>query len=759
MKHLFLFFFAFQFVLGISQDNGLIRGYVFDQNSGEPIINAYLNIESINKATATDKEGFFIINNLKAGSYSISISYLGFNTLTTSFELKKNEILFKNFNLEEGSIELGVVNISAAKEISRSEVQISKISVTPKEILRMPSIGGEADIAQYLQVIPGIISTGDQGGQIYIRGGSPIQNKILLDGLTIFNPFHSIGFFSVFETEMVRNVDVYTGGFSAEYGGRISAIVDINTREGNKKRLGGQLAANPFLWKAFLEGPIIKWKENGGSTSFIFSSKNSIIDQTSKRLYPKAAYNDTIGLPFKFQDLYGKLSFINENGSKLNLFGFNFKDSYNNPDIANLNWVNAGGGADFRLIPGNSNFILNGMIGYTDYSTHLNESDGSPRESRIKNFTTLIDFNFFGKNSELNYGIEFNSFNTDFQFQNPFNIILGQSQNTTEIGAFAKYRYVLGKLILEPSFRLQYYASLSQFSPEPRIGLKWNLNDFVRLKLAAGLYSQNLLAASNEKDVVNLFTGFLSGPEERIFELGTSEIAAKNIQTAKHLILGVEFELDEHFSFNVETYYKDFNQLIIVNRNKLLPSDPNFSTEIGEAYGFDISSNYKLHAFSLKVNYALGYVFRYDGRQTYPPVFDRRHNINILSNYEFGNSKNWSVGLRWNMGSGFPFTRTQGFYNFNPFQDGLGTNYVQDNPEVIGIIYEEARNAGRLPYYHRMDMNLTKTIEITKNQNLVIDGSITNIYNRQNIFYFNRLTYDRVNQLPLLASIGIKLNF
>ncbi len=757
MRYILWFF----ILLGFSAQaqNALIRGNVFDEATGEPIISANVRIEGTGLGTTTDIDGFFTINNLAGGEKKLVITYLGFDTLTEIIPLRDSEIYFKNFQLKESGVSLGVVNISAAKESARTEVQISKISLSAKEILKLPSIGGEADIAQYLQIIPGIISTGDQGGQIYIRGGSPIQNKILLDGLNIYNPFHSIGFFSVFETDLIRNVDVYTGGFSAEYGGRISAIVDIRTRDGNKKKLGGQIAANPFLVKAYIEGPLVRLKEGGGSTSFIFSSKNSIIDRTSDLIYPHASFNDTIGLPFNFNDVYGKLSFVNQNGSKLNLFGFNFLDSYNNPVVANLNWTNRGGGADFKLVPGNSNFILNGMMGYTDYQINLNEADGSPRESRIRGFTALIDFNFFGNNSELNYGIEFNSFNTDFEFQNPFRIILGQSQNTTEIGAFAKYRYVWGKLILEPSFRLQYYASLGEFSPEPRLGAKLNLTDQIRLKLAAGRYSQNLQAASNERDVVNLFTGFLSGPEEQIFELGSNNVAESNLQTANHIVLGLEYDLLQNLSFNVEGYYKDFSQLIIVNRNKLLASDPNFSTENGRAYGFDIATDFSWKAFSLKANYALGYVFRYDGEQTYFPVFDRRHNVNVLGSYAFGRNQTWSTSVRWNLGSGFPFTRTQGFYNFNPFNDGLGTDYIQSNPETIGILYEEQRNAGRLPYYHRLDLSLSKTIVLGQSRNLVIDGSITNAYNRRNIFYFDRLTYNRIDQLPILASLGAKLNF
>lgn len=759
MRNSFLVLFILLSCQLIGQNNAIIRGYILDEQSGDPISFANVNLISHNIGTSTDNNGFFSIGGLSEGTKNLFITYLGYDTLEITIELGQSDIYFQNFFIKESGISLGIVSISAAKQQAKTEVQISKLSISTQQIKSMPSIGGTSDILQYLQVIPGVISTGDQGGQVYIRGGSPIQNKILLDGLTIYNPFHSIGFFSVFDTDLIRNMDVYTGGFSAEYGGRISAIVDIQTRDGNKKEFGGQIGVNPFLVNILAEGPIVPIKENGGSTSFLLSTKKSVIAQTSPLLYNHLNVNDSVGLPFNFTDYYGKLSFINQNGSKLNVFGFNFIDGYNNPSIADLNWYNAGGGADFRLIPGNSDFILNGMVGYTDYGVTLTESDGAPRESSIKGFTALIDFSLFENRSELNYGLEFNSFQTNFRFQNPFRIILGQSQNTTEIGGYMKYRISLGSLVLEPSFRGQYYASLGEFSPEPRIGIKYNFNEYIRIKGAAGRYSQNLLEASNERDVVSLFTGFLSGPEERIFKLGSSEVASRNIQIATHYIAGLEVDLTSRLSLNMEGYYKDFNQIIIVNRNKLLGSDPNFATEEGSAYGFDIAGNYKGTNLSFQANYALGYVFRYDGEQEYPPVFDRRHNVNVLGSYSLGSNLSWTISLRWNMGSGFPFTRTQGFYNYNPFNDGLGTNYLQDNPEVIGIIYEENRNAGRLPYYHRLDLSVSKKIILFTGLDMDIDISVTNVYNRENIFYFDRITYDRVNQLPLLASAGVKFNF
>jgi hypothetical protein len=161
-------------------------------------------------------------------------------------------------------------------------------TIDPVAINKLPSVG-EPDLAQYLQVLPGVVFTGDQGGQLYIRGGLPIQNKVLLDGMVIYNPFHSIGLFSVFDNDIMRNADVYSAGFGAEYGGRTSSIMDITTRDGNKKHLSGKVSASTFGAKLTLEGPLKKLKEDGkGSSSFLLSGKTSYLPQTSKTLYPYA---------------------------------------------------------------------------------------------------------------------------------------------------------------------------------------------------------------------------------------------------------------------------------------------------------------------------------------------------------------------------------------------------------------------------------------------------------------------------------------
>lgn len=737
---------------------GVMRGHVYDEKSGEPILFGNVLVDGTTIGTTTDLNGFFTFPSLPIGKHKIVATFLGYDTAIIEVTITEGAIAYGQIFMKEGGIQLGTIDISAKREQARSEVKISQLQVSKKDIELLPSTGGDADLIQYLQVLPGIVTTGDQGGQIFIRGGSPVQNKILLDGLTIYNPFHSIGFYSVFETELIKNVDVLTGGFGAEHGGRISAIVDITTREGNKKNFGGQVTASPFMLKGLIEGPIIKLNESGAAASFVLTHKESIIDQTSQSLYRHAVRNDTVGLPFNFSDSYGKLSFVTAAGSRFNLFGFNFTDRFNDPNLADIGWSTAGGGLNFTLLPATSNLTLNGIIGFSDYNTDLSDGSNDERSSRIREYVLGIDFTFYGVDNEVNYGLEVKSIRTEFDFLNPFNQRLSQFQNTTEIGAFLKYRQVWGPLVLEPSFRYQFYASLGQGSFEPRLGLKYNITDKLRFKLAAGLYSQNLISTSNERDVVQLFTGFLSGPEERIMDLNGGFTDGR-FQTSRHAIAGFEIDLAKGLEVNVEGFVKDFPRLIIVNRNKLTAQDPDFATEEGRAVGIDFSLKYGYKKWSLWSTYSLGRVTRFDGIETFPTVFDRRHNVNFLLSYTFDDKGDWTASARWNLGSGFPFTQTQAFFNSQNFFDGLDTDILTSNPDDLGIIFSDVRNGGRLPYFHRLDLSMTYKYHFSERLNAEIVTSITNAYDRNNIFFFDRVLFERVDQLPVIPSVAIKFNF
>lgn len=781
-KHLFprlsmtIALFVLTAFAAFAQDNS-IKGFVYEESTGEPMMFTNVYLKGTTFGGSTNENGYFNINRIPDGRYTLLITSVGYDTISEVFNLSKGQSINRKYYLKETSQKLETVTITADKIEARTETKTSVITVTPKTITKIPSVGGQADFAQYLQVVPGVIFTGDQGGQLYIRGGSPIQNKVLLDGMVVYNPFHSIGLFSVFDTDIIRNADVYTGGFGAEYSGRISSIMDISTRDGNKKRLSGKIGGNTFGAKIMLEGPLKKAKSPDDATmSFIISAKNSYLEQSSKYLYP---YASEVGLPFNFQDIYGKVSLNANNGSKINFFGFSFNDQVNNyMSLSDFGWNSYGAGTNFLVIPGKAPVMIEGNIAYSSYTSRMKEADNPDRYSNINGFNMGFDFSqFFGKNT-LKYGIEMLGYTTDYVTYSVYgHNKIGDKVNSTEIGFYAKYKAVLGKFLLEPSFRLQYYPSVTKggLSPEPRIAVKYNTTDRFRLKAAAGMYSQNFVAATSDRDVVNLFYGFLSGIDNMPNTYNGQEITSY-LQKANHYILGGEFDLTNNMTVNIEGYWKDFVQLTNINRNKIYADTPSnyeiadllkkdFTKETGDAYGFDVSLKYEDQHWYLWAVYALGFVNREYEKATengtelvkYPPHFDRRHNINLILTYTAGSKRQWEFSGRWNFGSGFPFTQVQGFYEYYSFQDGINFDYTTTNGE-LGVLYGEL-NGGRLPTYHRFDLDVKRKFYFSERVSLEADFSVTNVYNRNNVFYVNLVTSNVARQLPILPTLGLTLSF
>ncbi len=760
---LFILFLIINF--SVFSQTGSIRGFVYEDKTGEPVVYAHVYLKGTNHGGATDVNGYFNLTKIQPGKYTLISTALGYDTVSVKIEIVANKIINQKLTLSELSIMLDDAVVSAERQEYKTQIRTSVVKITPKQITQIPTIGAEPDLAQYLQILPGVIFTGDQGGQLYIRGGPPIQNKVLLDGMVVYNPFHSIGLFSVFDSDIIRTADVYTGGFNAEYGGRISSIMDITMRDGNKKKFAGKFSASPFGSKILFEGPLLKQsKDNKTAISYILSGKTSYLEQSSKLLY---TYIDTAGLPFNFNDFYGKISLNGASGSKLNLFGFRFTDNVNYRAVSDLNWKSTGVGGNIVVVPSGSSALIKSNFSFSNYDITLQEENSRPRNSMINGFNLGLTFVYFIGKDELNYGIETYGFKTDFNYYNSIGRQISQIENTTELGAYLKYKFSFGKILFEPGFRIQYYASLSSISPEPRLGAKYKITDFFRLKFAGGLYSQNLIAANSDRDVVNLFYGFLSGPELGDLQ---SEFDGKEIthalQKSIHGIIGAEIDLSNKIMINIEGYIKQNTQLTNLNRNKLYDDNANnydkpdylkkdFIVETGSAYGADFTLKYDYKRNYIWFVYSLGYVTRYDGFMEYAPHFDRRHNVNIVMSRVFGDL-NWEISCRWNLGSGFPFTKTQGYYESIPFSS-ISTDYLSTNGE-IGVVYADL-NQGRLPYYHRLDLTLKRKIYFKNESKFEAVLSVTNVYNRENIFYFDRLNHERVNQLPIMPSIGISYSF
>ncbi len=760
--------------LQLDAQKATIRGFIYDKATEEAIPFANVVIDGTTMGSTASDNGFYQINDVPAGKKKVVVSFLGYQTIEREVSLKAGEILNLNFYMVESSEILDEVEVSAERKERDTKVLTSVVTLDPKEITRF-SVGGDADIIKAVQVLPGVITTGDQGGQLYIRGGAPIQNLILLDGMIVYNPFHSIGFFSVFDNDIMRSADVYTGGFSAEYGSRNSAVMDIKTRSGNRKHLAGKVSASTYTSKLLIEAPLGKKNERGFSaSSFLLSAKTSYLDQTSEFIYPYVE-TEFDGLPFTFTDIYAKFTTQADNGSQVNAFGFSFDDAVRYGANNSIDWNSQGAGMNFTVIPAASKVLLSGDVSYSVYDILSIEGD-LIRESSITGFNGGLDFTyFFRKADELKVGLEAITYSTFFDVDAPLGISVEQQENTTELGTYARYRYSSNRLIAEPSIRLHYYGSQAELSVEPRLGLKYNVNDWLRLKASGGYYSQNLVAGNSDRDVVNLFYGFLSAiPQGDIPSTFRGEELTSTLQKAQHLVLGFEVELTKKLSVNVEGYLKDFNQITNLNRNQIYDEGSfsalgkpeilvkDFIIEKGLARGIDILFKYNSKNLYLWLAYSLGEVTRDDGVRVYNPSFDRRHNLNFVGNYSFGKDKTWLLSLRYNFGTGFPFTPTQLFYSEQTFTDDRGQaaldyNYTTENGSP-GVLYGEL-NDRRLPNYHRVDISLSKTWNWGDRQSLEVSTGATNILNYENIFYYDRTANRRVNQLPIMPTLSFSYSF
>lgn len=753
---------------------GMFRGFVKDKKTEEAIPFASVALKGTDLGDVTNMDGYYQIAKLPDGTYDVEVSFMGYDNLNLTIKINNGSIVTKTLYLVEGKEVLDDIVLNIERQEKKSKVMISEVRLSQKTVDRF-SVGGDADLVKAINVLPGVVATGDQGGQLYIRGGAPIQNLTMLDGMIVYNPFHSIGFFSVFDTDILQSADIFTAGFNAQYGSRNSSVMDIRTRPGNRRRFAGKVSASTYMAKALVEAPLGKKNKQGfANNSILISAKASYLHETSNIFYP---YVETVfdGLPFEFADIYGKFTSLNNRGSEFNLFGFNFTDKVKFDADKQIDWNSYGAGFNFKVVPAGSPTIIGGSFAYSNYNINSTEIPGRPRTSTINGFNGGLNFTYFiREKDELKYGIEFIGYSTEFKFTNSAGLTVDPGQNnTTEMAGFAKYRYVSNRLIVEPGLRLHYYGSLAEISFEPRIGLKYNATDFLRLKGSAGIYSQNLVAANSDRDVVNLFYGFLSGGNTDLPSQFRGDPIDSKLQRATHYVGGLEIDIARNWDFSFETYLKDFHQIINTNRNKVYPDEPSYAdqpeqlrldyiVEVGQAYGFDFLLKYDDGTYYLWAVYSWSKVTRDDGITVYNPHFDRRHNINIVGSYKFGRGKVWEASFRWNYGSGFPFTPTQGYYPGLPFTgvDGrpsIGYDYTTENGDP-NILYGDL-NSARLTDYHRLDLSIKRFWEVSEYQRVEATLGATNAYNNENIFFFNRATAEPVYQLPIMPYLSMSYSF
>lgn len=713
---------------------GSIRGLVTDSASGEAVIYANVVIKGTTLGGPTNNKGYYFIPSVPEGRYIMIVSHLNYATKEITVDIKPGKINEVDVKLFPREVELEDISVVGEKIVRPNETDLGLEKISLREIDMLPS-GFESDIFRVLQATSGVSSTGDVTSQYYVRGGGGDQNLVLLNGTTVYNPFHALGVFSVIDPEMISGMEFYKGGFSPDYGGRLSSILNIITKDGNKNTYHGSANAGLISGKLSVEGPI----PNG---SFIATGRKSYFTKVLKKYLKKEA-------PFNFYDASFKVNYSDpdfDKGGKYVLYAFISRDEVLNDspfledftvsnNIVGLNWHKVWASPLFSVF----------NISYSDYNAAVlpNLSKTRPKENSISDFTA--DFNFtymYDNKDELVFGLQNKHMRTRLKMKNLRDVNLDYTQEGWDINAYGNYKfYRFDKFGLELGMRAKFIA-LSENRPfifEPRIGMNYRPNALYSFKFSFGRYSQEIAALNNDNELISVFQPWMMTPE-RIKSPESTQISA-----------GIAAYFTENLTVEFETYYKKITNLYDINEKKYSSVFSDFINVDGESYGFELLSKYQGADMFFKISYSLSWAYKIANELKYIPRYDIRHIGNFLLGLNLGSD--WMASITWGIKSGMPFTPIAGYYDRIPINNVWGLNYLFETYEAT-IDWGE-RNTRRLPFYHRMDLSLSKKFRAGF-ADFTVGASILNVYDRKNIYYFNKDTGERIYMLPFLPSLYIQ---
>jgi hypothetical protein len=720
-----------------AQSTGILRGFLSDVNNGEVLAYGNVYIKEIKAGGSTDGNGYYYITGIPAGkSYTVVYSYVGYKSKELKILIPAGKMVQQNVALEPSSYQLETIEKVANainREKNSTNIGLQRISI--KELEKLPK-GVETDVFRSLQYIPGVKSTGDVSARYYVRGGASNQNLVLLNGATVYNPFHALGLFSVIDPEMINNVEFFKGGFSSEFGGRVSSVLKVLTKDGNRINYSAKASASLMTGKALVEGPFA-----GGS--FLITGRKSVNSEILKK------FLDDQSVPMDFYDFSFKVNTNNpfiENG-KFIFYGFLSGDKLKNDDPLkeDFSWNNDIFGFDWQQVY-DSPLISKISLSQSKFRGKLipNLSNTKARENTIIDNTLSFDMNYiYDSKDELGFGAALKTIKSELNLENQNGALTQIDDFGGNFSVYLKYKYLRYENF---GIDLGLRANTVSFTPggeffiEPRISFTYRVDPQIAIKGAYGVYQQEITTLSDEKEVISLFEPYLITPEYL------------NPTRSEHYIGGLEIDITSKLNFQSEVYYKKVLNLPLINENKIYNSDPDFISGESEAYGGEFLVKYSDMPVSLTLSYSLSYAYNISEGKRFYPKYDSRHNLNIILDYNFGND--WVANVIWSYNTGLPFTKLIGYY------DKLYLNDFYSNWILYGQIIPYAilgdKNLGRLPDYHRMDISLSKKFTLGF-ANVYIDLSIINVYNRKNIFYFKRETGERVNMLPFLPSATIKV--
>lgn len=737
---LLLFIFISTGLFNVSaQKLGTLRGSVTDSLSGEALPFANIILEGTNIGASADLKGNFTIPGIPAQkNYIVVVSYLSYSSKKIQVEIIADQIIQLRIELAPSAIRLEAVEKIGEKYDRPNETDLGLQKLTIREIEYLPQ-GVETDIFRSLQFLPGVKSTGDVSARYYVRGGSSNQNLVLFNGVSVYNPFHALGLFSIIDPEIINAVEFFKGGFTADYGGRLSSVLNLVTKDGNKNKFAANVTGSFLTAKASVEGPL-------PIGSFIISGRKSTFNGILKKFLN---YKDA---PFDFYDLSFKFNYVNSGSgslTKISIHGFNSLDKLigANPGEADYKWSNNIYGAylfqEWENVPvySETNFSISNFNG----EVFPNLSITKPRRNIINDVTLKSDVSYITESKdEIKVGYSIKSINTELNFENLQGATTDLNDKSLQFALYVKYKFLrFEDFGADIGSRLNVISLSKQAGPiaEPRVNLTYRVFPFLALKGAWGIYSQDLITLTNENEVISLFEPWVITPNY----LKPSD--------ATHYVLGLEYNGIENLTFTIEGYYKKLNNTAEENTNKIQAGDPDFINGSGEAYGSEYWLKYTNGIIDASASYSLSWAYRnIDGWISYPK-YDSRHSVTLNLSFNFGDG--WQSSVSWFFNSGLPFTQIVGYYDKLYIEDLYNIGSLFGNYFPFTVLAD--RNLGRLPTYHRLDFNISKKITLGF-MNLDFSINVLNVYDRKNIFYFDRKTGQRVNMLPILPTATLKIS-
>jgi hypothetical protein len=730
-----------------------VNGYVVDAETKETLPSATVSIVGTRLGARTNKSGYFSIKGIPAGKQTIAVSYLGYDRHEQEITLSDGESMKLTIELTPSAVTKGEITVRGERHDEKREITVSRVNIPVRELQQL-RVGGEADLFRSLQFLPGVLTSSQISSGLYIRGGSPDQNLVLMDGSTVYNPSHLFGFFSTFNPDAVKDVDLIKGGYPAEYGGRLSAVLDVTQKDGNREEFEGVGSVGLIASRLSLQGPI-------GNGSWFIGGRRTYMDLILGAL-PKDPENP---LPnFWFYDANAKVTQDLGDNDRVFLSGFISRDRLNLDGAGlavEMGIGNQTGSARWTHIFGD-NLFSTVNLSASRYRSYFNGDQGGFQfgvENSITDYSAKAGLEWY-ISEEMTAKAGFQSTRYTFEYLQNFT---GRADSGSGEGGgrnggrmelkvhdwtysgYGQLNYQVSPLLsVQGGVHASYLDLSDTWTIDPRAAIRLQFTDEIGVKAAWGIYHQYLRLATLQ--------------DFSFFDTWLPTDSTVVPSRAVHYVVGVETTPFEGYELNVEGYYKTLRDISELNQFATQADvvDEVFFSGDGTAYGAEFFLQKKTGDLTGWIGYALGWVnARFDsinGGREFRPKYDRRHDLKIVGQYK--------LNERWELGASFTFQSGQSY-------TGVSSRFRTQLPgQSTGadVTVPADRYGLRLPPSHQLNFNVNYNSTLFDlPMRLLLD--IYNVYSRRDIWFRYYDTKNEVTEvtdvrlLPIIPTISIEVKF